>query len=137
MCDYGVTAPRSECTAAAEHTAAAAGKEMGRSNLVTISGGTCMDGAAGQVPLGCSVQSGGDFAAHYKLSEVMGGAGCHHSMYQLVCSDGENPSLRLPSLLLSKVPIIIFKSLTIFCLFPVDMVRRFAHPSGRDRAASM
>jgi len=47
-------------------------------------GGKCLDGSWGQVPLGCSVQSGGDRAAHYKTSGDTG-PGCIHPHYQLVC----------------------------------------------------
>merc|ERR1712241_772484 len=48
------------------------------------SGGTCLDGSWGQVPVGCSVQSGGSWTARYKTS-TDNGAGCIHSDYQLVC----------------------------------------------------
>ena len=38
------------------------------------------------IPLGCSAQSGGDWAAHYRTSgDVMGDQGIHEE-YQLVCS---------------------------------------------------
>jgi hypothetical protein len=45
------------------------------------SDGSCNDGAWGDVPLGCSAQSGGDWAAHYKTS----GVNCAGMLYQLVC----------------------------------------------------
>ena len=43
-----------------------------------------MDGTWGQVPVGCSVQSGGDWAPVYKTGSDTG-LGCIHPMYQLVC----------------------------------------------------
>ena len=55
----------------------------GRS-LQVGSGGKCLDGSWGQVPLGCSVQSGGDGAACYKTSGDTG-EGCISKIYQLVC----------------------------------------------------
>ena len=55
----------------------------GRS-LQVGSGGKCLDGSWGQVPLGCSVQSGGDGAACYKTDGDTG-QGCISKMYQLVC----------------------------------------------------
>ena len=78
-CDYGVTVPQDECV------------EAGRSlwpntskRLHIGSGGTCSDGSWGQVPLGCSVQSGGNGAAHYKTSGDTG-KDCILQLYQLVC----------------------------------------------------
>ena len=59
--------------------------------MVTGSGGPCLDGSMGSVPLGCSAQSGGDWAAHYKTSGVTG-AGCVHEHYQLVCSNVPDPT---------------------------------------------
>jgi len=50
------------------------------------SGGSCNDGGWGQVPTGCSVQSGGDWAAHYKTGSPQP-SGCVHQDYQLVCRD--------------------------------------------------
>ena len=46
-----------------------------------------MDGSWGQVPLGCSVQSGVDWTAHYKTGNQGTGAACIHKNYQLVCYD--------------------------------------------------
>ena len=59
------------------------GNVPGRS-LQVGSGGTCLDGTWGQVPIGCSVQSGGDWAPVYKNGSDTG-LGCIHPMYQLVC----------------------------------------------------
>lgn len=56
----------------------------GRSSQVG-SGGSCLDGSWGQVPLGCSVLSGSDGAAHFKTSGDTG-RGCIGQGYQLVCS---------------------------------------------------
>ena len=53
-------------------------------NLQVGAGGHCMDGSWGQVPLGCSAQSGGDWAAHYKTDTDNGNA-CIHPWYQLLC----------------------------------------------------
>ena len=50
------------------------------------SGGSCLDGSWGQVPLGCSVQSGLSGLTHYKTSGDTG-PGCISKMYQLVCRD--------------------------------------------------
>ena len=81
-CDYG-SGVQSNCEAAAQIFAAEAGTTPGKS-LKVGSGGTCNDGGWGQVPLGCSVQSGGDWTAHYK-TDTDTGAGCIHEYYQLVC----------------------------------------------------
>lgn len=78
-CDYGVSASAAECQAAALGLAA-----NPRRTLQTGSGGTCLDGGWGQVPLGCSAQTGGDNAAHYKTAGDTG-SGCIHAAYQLVC----------------------------------------------------
>ena len=59
------------------------GNVPGRS-LQVGSGGTCLDGTWGQAPIGCSVQSGGDWAPVYKTGSDTG-PGCIHPMYQLVC----------------------------------------------------
>ena len=80
-CDYGDSATQDACEAAALSLTSGT---PGRS-LVVGSGGNCLDGSWGQVPIGCSVQSGGDWAASYKTSGDTG-KGCIHSMYQLVCT---------------------------------------------------
>ena len=49
------------------------------------SGGSCLDAGWGQVPLGCSARTDGNFTGHYKTSGDTG-AGCIHAMHQLVCS---------------------------------------------------
>ena len=80
-CDYGATVPEDECEAA--------GRSLWpspRRNLQTGSGGTCLADGWGQVPLGCSVQSGGDGAAHYKTSGDTG-KGCIANLFQLVCRE--------------------------------------------------
>lgn len=46
---------------------------------------SCTD-AWGAVPLGCSTQSGGDWAAHLKTGDTS--AGCTEQNYQLVCASG-------------------------------------------------
>ena len=65
--------------------------------MVIGSGGTCLDEGYGQVPLGCSAQSGvnitgGDWSAHYKPSGDTG-AGCIAASYQLVCSGFGKPTV--------------------------------------------
>ena len=86
-CDRGISATQTECEAAAEQLAAATGNAAGRA--FQISAGTpddsCLDTGWGGVPLGCSVQSGGDWAARYKTGGV-GGDGCTRWVYQMVCS---------------------------------------------------
>ena len=67
----------------------------GRHWLYVIQGGRCGDGSKGQVPLGCSIQSGGDGTAHYKVSGDTG-PGCISKAYQLVCKD-ESKCFRYPS----------------------------------------
>ena len=78
-CDYGETVPKHECEAAGSLLS-----PNPRRTLQVGQGGKCLDGSWGQVPLGCSVQSGGDRAAHYKTSGDTG-PGCIHPHYQLVC----------------------------------------------------
>ena len=78
-CDYGETVSKDDCEAAGFSL----WPNPGRS-LQVGSGGKCLDGSWGQVPLGCSVQSGGDGAACYKTSGDTG-EGCISKMYQLVC----------------------------------------------------
>ena len=83
-CDYGFTIDQSECEAAVRSFAESAGKIPGRSIQVGA-GGSCLDTSWGQVPLGCSAQSGGDWAAHYK-TDTDTGNGCINLGYQLVCA---------------------------------------------------
>jgi len=61
--------------------------------MVSGSGGSCRDGSWGQVPTGCSAQSGGDWAAHLKTGPTDNGyyqadfaRPCVHEAYQLVCT---------------------------------------------------
>ena len=78
-CDYGETVPKHECEAA--------GRTLSpnpRRTLQVGHGGSCSDGSWGQVPLGCSVQSGIDGTAHYKTSGDTA-PGCISNIYQLVC----------------------------------------------------
>ena len=84
-CDNG-SVVQSECEAASQIFATDAGKTQERSMQVG-SGGKCLDGSWGQVPLGCSVQSGGDWTPHYKTGNLDTGVGCIHEHYQLVCYD--------------------------------------------------
>ena len=80
-CDFGKTVNKDECEAA--------GFELSpkpKRGLHVGSGGSCLDGSWGQVPFGCSVQSGGSGSTHYKTSGDTG-PGCIHQHYQLVCRD--------------------------------------------------
>jgi len=83
-CDYGVPLDAGKCQAAVTDLATKVGKTPGRP-LQKGAGGGCMDGAWGQVPAGCSAQSGGDWAPHFKSGPGLG-AGCIAPAYQLVCS---------------------------------------------------
>jgi len=89
LCDSGKVASQAECSAANSELAKLAGKTPGRT-MVKGSGGKCMDGGWGQVPIGCSAQSAGDWAAHYKTGANSDGTelkvGCVASAYQLICS---------------------------------------------------
>jgi len=82
-CDYGETVPNHECEAAGILLS-----PNPKRTLQVGHGGKCLDGWWGQVPLGCSVQSGGDRAAHYKTSGDTG-PGCISHLYQLVCRSNE------------------------------------------------
>merc|ERR1719401_2363203 len=84
-CDFGESASEGECLGAVETLAANAQMKMGRTALQKGSGGKCNDGGWGQVPGGCSTQSGGDWAAHYKSGAALG-QGCINKAYQLVCT---------------------------------------------------
>ena len=75
-CDYGQTVSIGEC----ERAGRSFWPNPGRT-LQVGSGGTCLDWSWGQVPMGCSVQTGGDGAAHYKTSGDTG-KGCIHHVYQ-------------------------------------------------------
>ena len=83
-CDYGTSIDQSECEAAVRSFAESTGNIPGRS-LQVGSGGSCNFESWGQVPLGCSAQSGDDWASHYKTNTDTGD-GCISSIYQLVCA---------------------------------------------------
>jgi len=84
-CDHGTPLESSACLDAVTQLAANSGASLGRSALQQGSGGGCLDGSWGQVPGGCSAQSGGDWAAHYKSGSALGDD-CVHAAYQLVCT---------------------------------------------------
>ena len=84
VCDYGVTITRKECEAIANGLAKAAGRTPRRILQVWGNSG-CLDGDWGQVPMGCSVQTGGDWTAYYKTSDTDSGDNCKNTLYQLVC----------------------------------------------------
>jgi len=92
-CDSGTTPTADQCLAAVQALADYEEQTMGRSTLQQGSGvcGTNW----GKVPVGCSAQSGGDWAAHYSTSLVSSSGSsmtpeeelaCVDHMYQLVCS---------------------------------------------------
>merc|ERR1712066_894768 len=60
VCDRGIPVTKAECQAAVKLVAGLVGMTPKR-NLMVGSGGRCMDGSWGQVPPGCSVQSGDDW----------------------------------------------------------------------------
>ena len=62
--------------------AESAGRAPARSMQVGT-GGVCHS-SWGAVPVGCSAQSGGDWAAHYKRDGDTGQS-CINTQYQLVC----------------------------------------------------
>jgi len=84
-CDHGTPLQSGACLDAVSRLAANTGASLGRAALQQGSGGGCMDGGWGQVPGGCSAQSGGDWGAHYKSGSALGD-GCVHAAYQLVCT---------------------------------------------------
>ena len=86
-CDYGASVNQSKCNDSVHRFALAAGRTPGRP-LRVGSGGTCLDGTWGQVPVGCSAQSRGpgDWTAHYKTTGDTG-KHCVNPMYQLVCEE--------------------------------------------------
>lgn len=86
-CDSGTIASKGDCLAAVQGLAAVHGAKQNRTSLYENSGGTCGDGAWGQVPMGCSAQSGpgGDWCAHYKTGPKTA-ASCVNNVYQLVCT---------------------------------------------------
>jgi len=84
------TVSQGECQQAVATLAMAAGRVPGR-DMQVGSGGACLDGSWGEVPLGCSAQSGKDWAAHFKTSGATG-EGCVHAIYQLVCTAASTPS---------------------------------------------
>jgi len=89
-CDRGTPLESGACLDAVTQLAANTGASLGRAALQQGSGGGCLDGSWGQVPGGCSAQSGGDWAAHYKSGSALGDD-CVHAAYQLVCTGAPFP----------------------------------------------
>jgi len=89
-CFVGESVSEEQCNGAVRNLAPSS---PGR-GLQVGSGGSCLDGGWGQVPKGCSAQSGGDWAAHFKTGsptgEVLGSIfqsfRCVDELYQLVCT---------------------------------------------------
>ena len=94
-CEAGtLPATRDECAIAAALLAAEAGQTPTRSMQVGSSPNCGSSGSCGcywiypwqAIPLTCSVQTGGDWTAHYKTSEAFEPpARCMNTAYQLVC----------------------------------------------------
>ena len=82
-CDYGSPATQNECEKAVAALASKAGTKPGR-GIQYGSSGSCNDGGWGNIPLGCTSQTGGDWAAHYKTSDAVCNPGS--VSYSLVCS---------------------------------------------------
>jgi len=93
-CDYGVDVDQAGCEAAVAALAAAAGETPGNS-MQTSSTSQCQnDGSWGLVPNRCSAQTGGDWAAHFKLTSTT----CEgHLDYQRVCAATPPPPPPPPS----------------------------------------
>jgi len=89
-CLVGESVSKEQCSAAVNNVA----PNNPLRGLQVGSGGSCLDGGWGQVPKGCSAQSGGDWAAHFKTGsptgEVLGSIfqsfRCVDELYQLVCT---------------------------------------------------
>ena len=79
-CDYGISVTKDECEAAAKSL-----WPNPQTGLQVGSGGTCLNGGWGQVPLGCSVNRENG-ASHYKFFGD-DAQDCVHQNYQLVCRD--------------------------------------------------
>ena len=88
LCDYGFPVSREECETAVNTLALEAGKIPGRIMQVGCCGAR-NDGAWGQVPLGCSAQTGGDNAAYFKTIGI--NCDSYTNDYQLVCSEPKTP----------------------------------------------
>lgn len=82
-CKNSQSISQAKCSEIGNEFAKNANKLPGRP-LQVGNGGTCLDGGWGNVPLGCSVQSDGDWAPHYKTDGIKQD-GCVSTDYQLVC----------------------------------------------------
>ena len=78
-CDIGESVSQKECAAAVKTLFPASD-----GTFSIVSGGKCLDGGSGQVPLGCSVQLS-SLAAVYKSRGNTGKQCIKHDLYQLVC----------------------------------------------------
>lgn len=79
-CDTGETVTEQLCLEAAQRLVPA-GTNQGRTSLQA--------GSYGNVPAGCSLQSGGDWAAHFNTNTE----GHNNGAYSLVCNDPQTHSL--------------------------------------------
>jgi len=87
MCLVGASVSKAKCYEAVRDLAPYLQPNL--RGLQVGKGGTCGDGGWGQVPNGCSAQSGGDWAPHFKRSGGVWApqpAKCVSSVYQLVCT---------------------------------------------------
>jgi len=85
-CFVGESVSKEQCNGAVRHLAPSNKPEV--RGLQVGSGGSCHDGSWGQVPNGCSAQSGGDWAAHFRTgsTESTKSSNCVLPLYQLVCT---------------------------------------------------
>jgi len=95
-CFVGESVSEEQCNGAVRNLAPSRRRGNGARGLQVGSGGSCLDGGWGQVPKGCSAQSGsgGDWAPHFKtgsptgkvLGSIFQSIDCVHELYQLVCT---------------------------------------------------
>eukprot|EP00928_Gymnodinium_smaydae_P024609 TRINITY_DN19869_c0_g2_i2.p1 TRINITY_DN19869_c0_g2~~TRINITY_DN19869_c0_g2_i2.p1 ORF type:complete len:4265 (-),score=633.29 TRINITY_DN19869_c0_g2_i2:6-12800(-) len=87
-CEHGSKIAEHECARVGAHVAATYGKQMKR-GLQRGVGGSCGDRGWGEVPDGCSLQSGGDWAPHFHGGPPTTRPGCPSEKYQLICTGPE------------------------------------------------
>ena len=86
VCDFGAPASQAQCEALVVQIAASEGLQVSTAGLQVESWrGSCLDDGWGQVPVGCSMQTGNNGCTpHFKTSGDTG-VGCIAQMYRLVC----------------------------------------------------
>lgn len=94
-CDSGINASSGECEAIVKSLATKNKHVPGRSMQFASEADLvepCGEGGWGNVPIGCSSQTGGDWAAHYKTGGISTSVNCNRPPgYQLVCSGKAPP----------------------------------------------